>query len=307
MFQTQLLLPYSGPISQEALLGWFRTRAIPGLEVVTENTYARTLQLRHGAGVCTLRFTNLQDESPRIDAEFLLDHEEDLEEATFLARRLFDLDADVQAIEEVLLREPILHPSIVQHPGIRIPGLPNLTETMTRSILGQQITVTRARNLVETLVHALGDPLPTHLAERCTGASEGLRILFPRAEVLAVESTALVRGPAARTATLQRVSELIARGDLPDIPDPETTTTEQFMSDLENLKGVGPWTSGYAALRLLGAEDLFLSGDVAVISGGRIAGMGVSKNDIAIAAEAFSPYRSYLMMHLWQLSSQPKR
>ena len=58
-------------------------------------------------------------------------------------RRLFDLDADPQAIAVVLAADPPLAP--VFDPGIRVPGAVDGHELVVRAMLGQQISVAAAR------------------------------------------------------------------------------------------------------------------------------------------------------------------
>ena len=61
------------------------------------------------------------------------------------------------------------------------------------------------------------------------------------------------------------------------------------------LRGIGPWSAEYVALRL-GEPDAFPAGDL------HLRRMLDASNDrTAIArAEAWRPWRAYAAMHLWQ-------
>ncbi len=63
------------------------------------------------------------------------------------------------------------------------------------------------------------------------------------------------------------------------------------------LPGIGPWTADYIALRALGHPDVFLPTDIGVRNA--LTGLGQPAADVAARAEAWAPWRSYALMHLW--------
>jgi AraC family transcriptional regulator of adaptative response / DNA-3-methyladenine glycosylase II len=66
---------------------------------------------------------------------------------------------------------------------------------------------------------------------------------------------------------------------------------------LLELPGIGPWTADYVALRALAHPDVFLPTDVGV----RNALVGLGHDPVATLerSAAWSPWRSYALMHLW--------
>jgi AraC family transcriptional regulator of adaptative response / DNA-3-methyladenine glycosylase II len=82
-------------------------------------------------------------------------------------------------------------------------------------------------------------------------------------------------------------------------------------SKLLPLPGVGPWTVGYVAMRVIGAPDVYLANDAAVRNGIRaVSASGVSDGLGAEPAAALSsdfsevsPWRSYATMHLWRAAA----
>jgi len=63
---------------------------------------------------------------------------------------------------------------------------------------------------------------------------------------------------------------------------------------------VGPWTSEVIAMRALGAPDAFPAGDLGVLRA-----LGVTSVRAAERrAEAWRPWRSYAVMHLWETISK---
>lgn len=66
------------------------------------------------------------------------------------------------------------------------------------------------------------------------------------------------------------------------------------------LPGIGPWTAGYVAMRVLGAPDVLLTGDVALRTGAAALGIPAIPRELGQWAEGFAPWRSYLSLHLWR-------
>ena len=71
----------------------------------------------------------------------------DLTAAVARCRRLFDLDADSVAVDEVLAADPALAPLVRAVPGIRVPGAVDGDELAVRAVLGQQVSVAAARRV----------------------------------------------------------------------------------------------------------------------------------------------------------------
>lgn len=61
------------------------------------------------------------------------------------------------------------------------------------------------------------------------------------------------------------------------------------------LKGIGPWTAQYVAMRVLGYTDSFLETDAGV----RHALEGMDAKEMLQIAEDWRPWRSYAVMNLW--------
>jgi AraC family transcriptional regulator of adaptative response / DNA-3-methyladenine glycosylase II len=70
------------------------------------------------------------------------------------------------------------------------------------------------------------------------------------------------------------------------------------------LAGVGPWTVGYVAMRVIGAPDVFLANDAAIRNGIRslapVAGLTTGGALLTPDFREVSPWRSYATMHLWR-------
>ncbi len=65
------------------------------------------------------------------------------------------------------------------------------------------------------------------------------------------------------------------------------------------LPGLGPWTAAYIAMRGLGDPDVFLAGDLGVRHALEALGAPADPRSAAARAEAWRPWRSYALHHLW--------
>ena len=50
-------------------------------------------------------------------------------------------------------------------------------------------------------------------------------------------------------------------------------TTAELTADLVSRPGIGPWTAGYVAMRLLGDRDVLLTGDLVLRAGAALLGL----------------------------------
>jgi AraC family transcriptional regulator of adaptative response / DNA-3-methyladenine glycosylase II len=280
-----LRLAHRRPFDAGATLGFLGLRALPGVESYDGTTYRRSLRLPYGEGVAAL--------SPGegcVHATLHLADLRDLTAAVNRCRRLLDLDADPEAVDEVLGRDRALAPSVRRHPGRRVAGTVDGPELAVRAVIGQQVSVGGARTVAGRLVAALGEPL--------RAPRDGLTHLFPAPAALAGADPACFAMPAARRVAVQSLAAALERGELALDPGAEP---EAAAARLLALPGIGPWTAGYVALRALGDPDAFLPGDLGVRRAVRGLGLADDPASVARRAERWRPWRGYAMAHLWAL------
>ncbi|GAA1842253.1 AlkA N-terminal domain-containing protein [Pseudonocardia ailaonensis] len=291
-----LRLPHREPFDAAGLLAHFAGRALDGAESITDGVYSRTLRLPHGPAAVALHLDGAS--AGHVHAELRLTQPRDLGPAVARLRRLLDLDADPLAVDEVLGEDPALAASVAAIPGIRLPGAADGLEIAAKALLGQQVSVQAARTTGARLVAELGEPLPKNLA---APAGDGPALLFPTAERLA---GATIPGPARRAAALTGLAAAVAAGDL--VLDAGRDPAE-LRAELEALPGVGPWTAGYVAMRLLGDPDEPLVSDLAVRRGAAALGLPSDADGLAQHAGRWRPWRSYAATHLWRASAPTLR
>ncbi|MDN5821132.1 MAG: DNA-3-methyladenine glycosylase 2 family protein, partial [Brachybacterium sp.] len=179
---------------------------------------------------------------------------------------------------------PALAPLVEARPGVRIPGTPPLDEALLWAIVGQQISTTRARALLEGAADLAGRELPAALR---TGHVHRLAISPAEAGARAEE---WFRGPGARRRTLTA-----ALTDPPDSQLPVAELREQLLA----IRGIGPWTADYTLLRGARAVDVAPSRDVALLAVARALGLAEDFAALDDVLGTASPWRSYAVMHLW--------
>ncbi|WP_251152635.1 DNA-3-methyladenine glycosylase 2 [Cellulosimicrobium sp. Marseille-Q4280] len=290
-----LTLPLREPYDARGVFGFLAARAVGGVEVVgpldaPHLTYARTIALPHGPGAFRASYGPVPGKS-RFHVELELTSVADLPAAVARVRRLFDLDADPQAVDAALAVDPALAGSVRATPGVRVPGAVDPVEILVRALVGQQISVAAARTHLTRLAGALGTPFASRFGPTC---------LFPTAAAIASEGAHHLRGPARRTAAILGVARALVDGGL------SLSTADEpvaMRSALEALPGVGPWTSGYVAMRVLHDPDVLLDGDLALRAGARALGLPDDRRALADHAERWAPWRSYAAMHLWRAAA----
>ncbi|MET9415440.1 AlkA N-terminal domain-containing protein [Streptomyces klenkii] len=289
-----LRLAHRGPYAAREIFGFLQRRAVPGVEEVLgapgSRLYRRTLRLPYGTGVAEVR-------EPRpaggrhgawLDCRLHLTDLRDLATAVQRVRRLFDLDADPYAVAERLGADPLLRPLVAARPGLRSPGAADGDELAVRAVLGQQVTVAAAVRLGADLVAAHGKPLPA--------PDGGLTHLFPDPGTLADAALDGLGMPDTRKRALRATATALADGALRLDPGADRDRAAEALLE---LPGIGPWTAGYVRMRALGDPDVFLPGDAGVRHG--LAALGAEPG----AAEAWRPWRSYALHHLWQAAADP--
>ncbi|MBA2964510.1 MULTISPECIES: DNA-3-methyladenine glycosylase 2 family protein [Ramlibacter] len=279
-------LGYRPPYDVQAMLGFFRTREIAGVEFVGETELGRTLAIELGgklhAGWLQARF-----DEPR--HQVVLTVGDTLRPVLPLViRRLraaLDLDADPLAIASVL------HGSFPDTDGLRVPGSLSGYELAVRAVLGQQITVAAARTLARRLVERFGEPIETPWPQ--------LTRLFPGPAVLAAAAgdalgeLGIVRQ---RQAAIVGIARAVAEGRLQLHAGADVPATVAL---LKTLPGIGDWTAQYIAMRALRWPDAFPSGDVALQKALGVQQLKQAAREAEAASQAWKPWRSYAVIRAW--------
>jgi AraC family transcriptional regulator of adaptative response / DNA-3-methyladenine glycosylase II len=75
----------------------------------------------------------------------------------------------------------------------------------------------------------------------------------------------------------------------------------ELRRSLVRLPGIGPWTAEYVAMRALRDPDAFMPTDLGIRRAAASLGLPGDPASLAPVADAWRPWRSYAMAHLWSL------
>jgi AraC family transcriptional regulator of adaptative response / DNA-3-methyladenine glycosylase II len=305
-----LFLSYRPPYDWAAVRAFYQTRHISGIDLVTENCYSRSFTYKSSEGFF------IATHVPRKNGfrvELFLSEKGHTLSVIKRIRSLLDLDADTAAITSHLASHPAL--ASLAKPGLRLPGLWSPFEAGIRAILGQQVSVKAAHNLVSRLVNELGKPLSINTDARnvnggnvnnCGEMAEGPWLLFPEPEDVARSDLSFLNMPGKRREALRLLAQyLIPRqANEPPVsaaiegPPRGQGWSGQDYHDWLAIPGIGPWTVQYTAFRT-GHPDIFLAGDLGVKNA--LKKLGKNAGDPAvIEQDEISPWGSYATLMLWQ-------
>jgi len=282
-------LPYRPPYDWGAIIRFLADRAIPGVERVEPQRYARTLEVDGVRGVVIV---TPRPDDDALSAEIRFPKLKALPAVIARVRRVFDLTADPGLIADHLGQDRALAPLVAARPGLRAPGAWDGFELAVRAVLGQQITVGAARALAGKLTEAYGEPIDDPAA-----SALGLTRVFPRADRLVGQDIAALGMPRARGAALEALARTVAED--PAIFTPRADLASAIAA-LKALPGVGEWTAQYIALRELREPDAFPGADIALLRAmADETGQRPTPEALLARAERWRPWRAYAAQHLW--------
>jgi AraC family transcriptional regulator of adaptative response / DNA-3-methyladenine glycosylase II len=281
-----LKLRYRPPYDWGAMADFMKARLYWGVESFEAGIYRRSLSLDDQIVLVAVA----QGKGDWLNVQVKLQELTLLPKVIARVREAFDLAADPDVIGAHLGQDRALQGLVLRRPGLRVPGAFDPFEVGVRAILGQQITVSAAIKLGAGLVSQLGAALPNEWAQE-TDVSR----LFPSAEAILASSLDFLGMPQARVLCLKAYCEAyLAEEDFfgGDIG--------LVLARLLGVKGIGPWTASYIALRALRDPDAFPAEDVALARGlEQLGGERPTRVALELRSQAWRPWRAYAAQHIW--------
>jgi AraC family transcriptional regulator, regulatory protein of adaptative response / DNA-3-methyladenine glycosylase II len=257
-------LRYRPPFHWPAMMTFLGSRATPGVEVVTANSYRRTIESDGEAGMIDVR---PDPNDACLIVRIALPKYGGLLHVVDRVRQVFDLGADPLQIEAHLSRDRKLKPLLEQRPGLRLPGVWTGFEAAVRAALGQRLAVVDSNLVAGELVRQFGRPV---------SETDGLTHLFPRPEVLASADLKLPGITPQSAAAIQALACAVCSGEL---TFRACRNTEDAILQLRGIDGVDGEMANYIAMRAFGDPDAFP--------------LELS------ASSVWRPWRAYAALHLW--------
>lgn len=279
-----LKLAYRPPMAWPQLLGFLTGRGAAGVECAQGWRYLRTVHLDKRRGWFSAQpLPNQHALRLHISASLM----PVLTPLLARVRRLFDLDANPQVIEEHLSRDARLRSIVRRQAGLRVPGAFDGFELALRAILGQQVTVKAATTIFGRFAATFGEAAVTPHA--------GLKFFAPTAERVAeahVQALSRLGLTQKRAQTVSRLAREVADGNLKLAAG---AAMDETLERLLALPGIGGWTAHYIAMRALGYPDAFPHSDLGLMKALELR----KPKEILAAAESWRPWRAYAALHLW--------
>jgi AraC family transcriptional regulator of adaptative response / DNA-3-methyladenine glycosylase II len=286
-----LQLSYRPPYDWTGLLAFLAARALQGIEWIGEDFYARTVHLGTAKG--WIRVTQAK-KTDALVLEFTHSLTPVLPALLSRVRNLFDLNARPDIISKHLARDKRLAALVRRAPGMRVPGAFNGFELGWRAILGQQITVKAATTVAGRFAQAFGESYLTPFTQLSRLTPAPARVAKASIDEIAVLGIVSARSKSIlATAQAQDSAVLLLDGGVHHHPD-------ETIRRLAELPGIGQWTAHYIAMRALRWPDAFPKEDIAV----RNSLGGVSAVQAEQMSQAWRPWRSYAVLHIWNMPKE---
>lgn len=203
---------------------------------------------------------------------------------------MFGLDVDLAPFYALAAGSAELGPLVERMKGLRPPRYPGAYQALLNAVPCQQVTLVLGLRLLEDLARRYG-PGNGGSAE----ADEAGPLPLPDATALATaqpEALTALGLSRAKARTLIELAQACVTGEL-DLSALRDAPNEAASERLQELFGVGRWTSDYVLLRGLGRLDVFPHGDSGARNGlARFLG-AAGKPSYEWVAETVAPWRPY--------------
>ena len=283
-------LPYRAPFDFSQLLNFFAARAIPGVEVVQDNRYLRSVTIDGANSIIDLR-----DGGENVLLTVHGAGTRSLLPIIQRVRGIFDLDASPTDVSRVLARDPFLKPLLHKRPGVRVPGVWDGFELTVRAILGQQISVAAATTLSGRVARRYGEQAGVVVPGLDAALTPNL--VFPRPEKMLRARLGDLGVIRSRADSIRRIAKGVTEGDINFDPAQDV---DDFCRKLVAIKGIGEWTAQYVAMRALKNPDAFPHSDLGLLRAFDEEGRERLKPAaLKTRAEAWRPWRAYAALLLW--------
>jgi AraC family transcriptional regulator of adaptative response / DNA-3-methyladenine glycosylase II len=272
-----LFLPYRPPFDFASLMRVYESHRVGELEWFADNRMHRLVCFKDKMGSVTIAN---DDQRSRLVLAIDFPDISAVQSIVSRVRVLFDLDSDPVLIANSLETAPEIRKILKKHPGVRLPSGWDPFETAVGTILGQLVSVERGRALVTDLIKMLGEKVEYN---------GQIFHLFPTAERLAQSDLHDLKTTGARKRTLIAFAQALCDGYL---SLDSTQDVDEFRKNLTAIRGIGPWTADYMALRVLRHTDAFPASDLILAR--------VLKIHSPQVIDRTRPWRGYTAALLWR-------
>jgi AraC family transcriptional regulator, regulatory protein of adaptative response / DNA-3-methyladenine glycosylase II len=286
-----LRLAYRPPYDWDAVRDYLAVRAIPGVERVDAQGYARLITLSSTPQDHVLIRVNPVEGEDTLELHVHGATPTALFQLSSTARRMFDLSADPVSIAAALENDPQLSALLQRRPGLRIAGAWDAFECAVFTLLEQHEGPTAARELLGTIVARGG--------KRVAHEHDGLSHLFPAPSVLATMDYSDLAVSETQVTAVRALAQAVVDKSL-DF----SATGEEVVARLSTLPGYSVTMAESVTLRALGEPDAF---PIDTDRLRQMLGAGQETpgtSELQSRTETWRPWRGYAAMYLWRAANE---
>ncbi len=275
----QLSLSYRPPFDFEGLLKTYHNHRVGRLEKIDSGRWLRVICFNNQVGHIWIS-DNPKKSCLQLEIDF-----PDTSAIPLILSRVrsqFDLDSDPALIANTLEKQSFIRKILKLHPGIRLPSGWDAFEIAIGTILGQLVSVEQGRKLMQDLIDLCGED---------SGLKEGEQAIrfFPTAEAICRADLTSLRTTEARKKSLVLFCQALLEKKISLEP---TQDVEEFIRQVQTIKGIGPWTAQYMALKALRHTDAFPGTDLILAR--------VMEQHPKDLLNELSPWRGYVAALFWR-------
>ena len=279
-------LEFRPPLAWKSLLAYLRLRAIPGVELVDDSHYRRTVAIGAAKGWIAV---SMHASGSALNLEMSPSLTPVIGAVIGRVKQLFDLGAAPDSVRAVLRQDEILAATVRRLPGLRVAGAFDGFELAVRTVLGQQISVKGASTIAGRWALAFGEPIATPYP-----SLDRLSPSADRMSAVSADEIAALGMVGARARSLVGLAQAVSQRK---VVLAFASNVEEQIDGLMSLPGIGHWTANYIAMRALHWPDAFPTGDLVLMRAAKS-----NQKQLQQRSEAWRPWRAYAAHYLWQSS-----
>ncbi|MDR3477849.1 MAG: Ada metal-binding domain-containing protein [Gammaproteobacteria bacterium] len=274
----KILIPYRPPFDFDGLIKSYENHRIGNLEWFEEGKMHRVISMNGKVGQIAIS-NDPKNASLIVEIDF--PDTSIIHTIITRVRNLFDLSSDPVVIANVLEVDVEIKKLLKQNPGVRLPSGWDPFEVAISAILGQLVSIEFGRSLVYDLIEIASK-------EASVLANGKMVKLFPTPkDIIAADLTSLKTTRARKQTLLAFCSALCEN----KFSLESTQDVDEFLKKIQQIKGIGPWTAHYIALKALRNTDTFPASDL-------ILARALEKHSKEIINK-MSPWRGYVAALFW--------
>jgi len=282
---------YQSPFKYDELLGHLKYFKITGVEKIENGKYYKNIHIKKDNQYINGYIIVSNNEEKNclevvVSSSLLMC----IPQVFCIVKNIFDLNIDPNMVYDVLKSSNHIIKDCFKI-GTRIPGSADDFEICVRAVVGQLISMKNAADVLSAFCQKFGERIETNI--------NSLEYVFPTPETInnkkeiAYDEICSLHITRTKADAITSIAKHFCNGSL-DIK--YCVDAQEVIHDLNQIKGVGKWTSDYIATRAIDYSDIVMDTDYTIRK--IFEKEGITDSSVF---EKFSPFRSHLTVGLFGL------